>query len=67
MQIYLIDIERKFITIHREGLKGQFMVPITNGDRVNNLPGEERRLKVHHINVMDMAFMKDIIFEGTPF
>jgi len=65
----LIDIESVFIAIHREGLKGQFIVPVKNGDRVNDLPGEERRLRVHHIHVMDMGmtFIREIIFEGTPF
>lgn len=58
MRIYLIYIERKFIAIHREGLKDQFTVPAKKGGRVNNL--KERELRVDHMGVEDTAAMRKI-------
>ena len=63
----LIDIEKRFIAIHREGLKGCFTVLAERGDRANNPPGKERKLIVHHMSIVDTDTTRKIINEGAPF
>lgn len=54
----LIDITRMFTNIHGQA---------QNGDRVNNLPSNERKLIVRQMNLLDAAAMRNIIYEGAPF
>ena len=58
MRICLIDIRRMFTNIHSQG---------QNGDRVNNLPSNERKLTVRQMDVLDAAAIRKIIYEGAPF
>lgn len=58
MRICLTDIRRMFTNIHSQS---------QNGDRVNNLPSNERKLTVRQMDVLDAAAIRKIIYEGAPF
>lgn len=65
---YLVDFEKKFISIHREGLKtiyADIQNPAKNGGKAGKLPDKERSLKVHHTSVIDTDSTKEIIAEGV--
>lgn len=52
MQICLVDIRGKFDAIHRQA---------------QNFLGNERRLTVYLIDVMDAVTMRTILYGGAPF
>ena len=62
----LTDIERKFVAIYSEGLKGLITVRAKKGNKADTLPGKERKLIVHHMNVMDTAATRKIVHGGVP-
>jgi hypothetical protein len=66
-QVYSVDFEKKFIAIHRDGLKSlntEMQDSATSSGKAN---AKERVLKVHCTSVIDTDSMKEIIYEGVPF
>ena len=65
---YSVDFEKKFISIHRDGLKYLNAVIqqelAKNGGKANNYT-KERTLKVHCTSVIDTDATKEIIYEGV--
>jgi len=67
-QFHLVDFEKKFVAVHREGLKAvyaEMQDPAKNGGKVNKIPGKERVVKIHYTSVIDMDSTIEVIREGV--
>jgi len=67
-RVDLVDFEKKFVSIHRDGLKtiyAEMQDPAKTGGKPQKIPDKERSLKIHRTSVIDTDSTKDIIYEGV--